>query len=112
ADAPRALTVESTLALFRDGLDVAAIAQARNLSPTTITGHLCTLLEAGEDITIDRLVPPDRYSIIAAALAQADTTALKPIKEVLGDAYTYDEIRLVQATERGHFHRKKLGDGA
>ena len=112
ADAPRTLTIEATLAYFRDGLDVAAIAQARNLSPTTITGHLCTLLEAGEDIAIDRLVPPDRYSIIAAALAQTDTTALKPIKEALGDAYTYDEIRLVQAAERGHFHPQKPRDDA
>jgi ATP-dependent DNA helicase RecQ len=112
ADAQRTLTIEATLALFRDGLDVAAIAQARNLSPTTIAGHLCTLLEAGEDIAIDRLVPADRYSTIAAALAQADTSALKPIKEALGDAYTYDEIRLVQAAERGHLHRKKPGDGA
>lgn len=110
ATATRIPTTEATLALFREGLDIATIAQARNLSPTTITGHLCTLLEAGEDIAIDRLVPADRYAAIAAAFSQADTSALKPVKELLGDAFTYDEIRLVQAAERGQFHLQKPRD--
>ncbi|HEX5415431.1 MAG TPA: DNA helicase RecQ, partial [Chloroflexota bacterium] len=53
-------TVQETVDLFNDGLDLAEIVQARRLSATTIEGHLADALEAGETLDLERLVPADR----------------------------------------------------
>ena len=47
-----------------------------------------------------RLVAPERYLTIAQALEDVGDDLLKPVREHLGDAYSYEEIRLVRAWER------------
>ena len=93
-------TRQQTLALYRQGLGVEEIAMERNLKPITILNHLTELAEAGEVIDIDRLVPPEHYAVIVDALYQIGDDLLKPVKEFLGDEYSYEEIRLVRATIR------------
>ena len=39
--------------------------------------------------------PPERFETIRAAFEQSGGTFLSPVKEILGDDYSYDEIRLV-----------------
>jgi len=93
-------TRQVTLDMYRAGLSIAEIARQRNLAITTIEGHLAELIEAGEEIDIDRLVPPDRFAVILDAFKRIGDGPLKPVKEFLGDAYSYGEIRIVRATLR------------
>jgi ATP-dependent DNA helicase RecQ len=100
--APRETTIptrEQTLALWRQGLSVAEIAQQRSFKPSTIEGHLADLLEAGEAIDIDTLVTPVQRRTIEQALQRLGDQSLKPLKEELGEEISYGMIRLVKATQ-------------
>ncbi len=89
-----------TLELYRQGLSIAEIASERNLTSGTVATHLAELIEAGEDVDIERLIPPERQKIIADAWQQVDGNALRPVRDLLGEEYSYDEIRLVRAIMR------------
>jgi ATP-dependent DNA helicase RecQ len=93
-------TRRQTLALYQQGLGVEEIAMERNLKPITIINHLTELAEAGEAIDLDKLVQPEHYEIIANALHQVGDDFLRPVKDFLGDDYSYEEIRLVRAAIR------------
>lgn len=93
-------TRQITLDMYREGLSIEEIAERRTLKASTIESHLAELLEAGEEIDIERLVPPSRYEVILNAFTQVGDGALKPIKEFLGDEYSYGEIRLVRSAMR------------
>ncbi len=86
--------------MFEQGLSVDEIAKRRNLTPGTILTHLTESLEAGEPLAIERLIAPERYEVIAEALRQIGDSLLRPVKDALGDDYSYDEIRLVRANMR------------
>ena len=94
------MTHQLTLGLYRQGLSIEEIASERNLKPSTIISHLSELAEAGEAIDLDRLVQPSHYKVIADALQQVGDDLLRPVKDFLGDEYSYEEIRLVRAAIR------------
>ncbi|HET8845587.1 MAG TPA: DNA helicase RecQ [Ktedonobacteraceae bacterium] len=98
--APAIPTHMQTLALYRQGLSVEQVAQQRGLAVNTIVGHLITQIELGEAIDVLTLVPSDRYQVILDALLEVGDEKLKPVKEFLGEAFSYEEIRLVRAVER------------
>lgn len=93
-------THQITLSMYKAGKSIAEIARERNLKISTVTTHLAELIEDGEEIDITPLILPGHYDTIVAALKQAGFAALKPAKELLGDEYSYDEIRLVRACLR------------
>jgi ATP-dependent DNA helicase RecQ len=97
---PGPSTRQQTLDLYRAGRSVEEIAQERNLKSSTIVNHLAELIDAGEDVDVDPLIQPGHYEVITAALQQVEGEALKPVKELLGDEYSYEEIRLVKALLR------------
>ena len=90
-------TKQMTLDLYKEGRSIEEIASERNLKPTTIVDHLAELLEEGEDINVEPLIQPDHYDKIINALHQVGDERLKPVKEFLGDDYSYEEIKLVRA---------------
>ncbi|HXZ05653.1 MAG TPA: RecQ family ATP-dependent DNA helicase, partial [Ktedonobacteraceae bacterium] len=94
------MTHQLTLSLYRQGLSIEEIASQRNLKSSTISSHLAELVEAGDAIDIDRLVKPGHYDVIVDALHQIGDDFLKPVKDFLGDEYSYEEIRLVRAALR------------
>src|ERR1700693_5230457 len=98
--ATRIGTRQQTLALYQQGLNVEDIATERNLKPITIINHLTELAEAGEAVDLDRLVQPEHYEVIVDALQQIGNDLLRPVKDFLGDEYSYEEIRLVRAAIR------------
>ncbi len=91
------VTHQRTLALYRQGLSVEEIARERNLKRSTIMDHLVELAEAGEAIDIDRLVRPDHYEVIVDALQRVGDDLLRPVKDYLGDEYSFEEIKLVRS---------------
>jgi ATP-dependent DNA helicase RecQ len=93
-------THQQTRELYEQGMSIKDIAEVRNLKPYTVIGHIIALAEGGEDIDIAPLVPADRYAVIAAALHAVGDDLLRPVKDYLGDEYSYEEIRLVRANKR------------
>ncbi|MEI8110017.1 MAG: DNA helicase RecQ [Chitinophagia bacterium] len=89
-------TKQLSLQLFREGLDVAAIAESRQLSEATIEQHLCHFLEIGE-ISIDKLVSESKQVLIRAIAEKVGKLRLKLIKEGLPDTISYAEIRFTLA---------------
>jgi ATP-dependent DNA helicase RecQ len=90
-------TKQTTLDLYKEGRSIEEIASERNLKPTTIVDHLAELLGEGEDINVEPLIRSDHYNTIIDALHQVGDERLKPVKELLGDDYSYEEIKLVRA---------------
>jgi ATP-dependent DNA helicase RecQ len=90
-------TARQTLDLFDRGLSIPEIARERALSDITIEGHLEDAMRGGADVDIDRLVDPARRQAIEAAIEQVGAELLKPIRDALGEEYTYAEIRFARA---------------
>ena len=93
-------TRQLTLELYKQGRSIKEIAEERNLNPRTIINHLAELIEAGETVDVEPLIQPGHYQIIVDALQQVGSELLKPVKEFLGDEYSYEEIQLVRAAMR------------
>ena len=91
-------TYRITLELFRDGRSIAEIAQERGLQPSTVENHLARFIATGE-VQLQELVALEKVETIRnAVLKFNDGGALSPVKEFLGDDYTYGEIRAVIAS--------------
>lgn len=86
-----------TLDLYQRGLDIAEIAIERKMRENTITEHLIKLMECGYELNLDRIVPLDRQDSIEQAIQSVGADRLNPIREKLGDSYSYEEIKLVRA---------------
>jgi ATP-dependent DNA helicase RecQ len=82
--------------LFKKGISIEEIAQQRKLSPVTVEGHLAHYVEFGE-IEVTRLVLPEKIKIIEEAILQHGIEKLAPLKEALGEGYSFGEIRAVIA---------------
>ncbi len=89
-----------TLQLYQQGLNIREIATQRNLRPTTIVRHLCDLIEKNQSVDINQLVPQEKQQKILQVLESLGDVALTPIKEYLGESYSFDEIRLVRGKWR------------
>ncbi|KKR91830.1 MAG: ATP-dependent DNA helicase, RecQ family [Parcubacteria group bacterium GW2011_GWC2_42_12] len=94
------LTQLETLELWNKGMGVEKIAAARELSAGTIIGHLCFLAEKGLGVGIDKLVKPERQKKIMVAVKKVGADRLTPIREALGEDYSWDEIKLTLAKMR------------
>ena len=89
-------THERTRQLWEQGLSVEEIADKRNLAKTTIVGHLDRLIDEGWEIDLrSQLPPPERYAEIRRAFRESGGMLMAPVKKLLGDAYGYDEIKMV-----------------
>jgi ATP-dependent DNA helicase RecQ len=93
-------TRQVTFDLFQAGHSIEEIADTRGLKSSTIINHLAELVEAGASLDIERIVSPERQQVIFDALQLVGDDMLKPVKEFLGDEYSYEEIRLVRAHVR------------
>jgi ATP-dependent DNA helicase RecQ len=91
-------TYRISLDLFRDGRSIAEIAEERGLQVSTVEGHLARFVSSGE-VQLHELVPLEKVETIRSAVLKfSDGGALSPIKEFLGEDYTYGEIRAVIAS--------------
>ncbi|MBG1242750.1 DNA helicase RecQ [Nostoc sp. NZL] len=89
-----------TLQLHQQGLNIAQIAKKRNLSPATVSNHLEKLIEKNQPVDLNQLVPLEHQQKIWQVLEVLGDISLTPIKEQLGESYTFDEIRLVRCKWR------------
>ena len=86
-----------TLNLIRAGLTIAEIARRRRIAEQTVITHLERLTNEGNAPDLTHLMPElPRYERIVQAFIEADSEYLKPVKDSLGDDYSYGELRLVR----------------
>ncbi|BAT51388.1 ATP-dependent DNA helicase RecQ [Nostoc sp. NIES-3756] len=85
-----------TLHLHQQGLSIVEIARKRKLSPATISTHLEKLIEKNQPVDLNLLVPLEHQQKIWQVLEVLGDIALTPIKEQLGEGYTFEQIRLVR----------------
>ena len=94
----RGSTYRETLDLYMRGLSISEVSQRRGLAEATVVSHLEHLIAAGETLPLERELPPtERVNRITEAFAQTESWILTPVKDLLGDDYSYDELRLVRA---------------
>jgi len=97
--APDRDTRRISFEMFQKGLAISRIAEERGMVESTIQGHLCFFIENGE-LAIDRLISPEKQKTIEAALVRKAGNALKEVKDLLGDAFSYGDIRMVMAHQK------------
>lgn len=96
-------TYHTSLEMFQSGRSVADIAKERGITENTVEGHLARFIASGE-VGLEQLVPDQKIEPIREAIIKfADTNALSPIKEFLGDEYRYGEIKAVIASMGGQY---------
>lgn len=89
-----------TLAMLREGLTIEEIARRRRLRPSTVSRHVLTLLDAGEDIDLSKLVPAAKADTIRKAMKSTHDFSLRGLKAVLPPHVSYEDIQLVLAMRR------------
>lgn len=90
-------TRRTSLDMFRSGMSVIEIAAERLLGVGTIEGHLAFYIPSGE-IVLEDIVTEEKAKAIRAVLrAQGwkKGESQRPIKDALGDEYSYGEIQAV-----------------
>ncbi|MEO6729579.1 MAG: DNA helicase RecQ [Ferruginibacter sp.] len=88
-------TKQISLQLFRAGKEINEIAAERELKRSTIEEHLSHYVFTGE-IGIDEIVSKDKQDVISKAIAEnKNSLAISPVKQKLGEAFSYGEITAV-----------------
>lgn len=88
-------TKNESLSFFRQGKSISEIAKLRGLSVNTVESHLAEMVYLG-NIQLTELVTTEKIEVIKSTFQKHGSERLAPIKEVLGDNYTYAEIKAVQ----------------
>lgn len=85
-----------SLQLFKEGNDINQIARLRGLAVSTIESHLVSFITTGE-VNIKEMVPENKLDVILQAVAELSPASrvTTPIKEKLGEGYSYTEIKAV-----------------
>ena len=83
-----------TFQLFKEGKPIEAIAAVRDIAISTVEGHLNFFIRSGE-LDIHELMPKQKVNFLLKEVQGLEGYAAAPIKEKLGDDYTYREIRAV-----------------
>jgi ATP-dependent DNA helicase RecQ len=90
-------TYQETKKLLLQKRSIEQIASTRGLSAATITAHIEKLVKSGEQIDLDYLRPPvEQFAQIAAAFQQSGGKALWPVRELLDEQISYEELRIAR----------------
>ena len=90
-------THEMTRQLLEEGLSLDEIASKRGVTKTTIVGHIERIDNNGVFVELSHLAPNgSRMVEIEKAFQECGNTLLSPVKELLGDEFDYEELRLAR----------------
>ena len=85
-------SAEQSYSLFIQGKNISEICSLRNLSYNTVFNHILSNADFSK-IDRKRIVSDQKFENIKKAWLEIGGDKLKPIKEFLGEDYTYQEIR-------------------
>ena len=92
-------TAFASFTLYKSGKTIEEIAAERGLAATTIEGHLSFYIYNGA-IDVSEMVSEEKKLKIQDVVESYGSEKLSPLKEVLGEDYTYGEIKAVIAWMR------------
>ena len=98
-ESPPSTTKQTSFDMFNNGLTIAGIAEERGLVKFTIETHLTFFVEKGT-LDINRLLSLEKQQAIEKELAVDHNNSLSEVKNVLGDDYSYGEIRMMLALQK------------
>ena len=87
-------SLRQTLALLKSGMKPSDIAGKRNLALSTIEGHMALLIKSG-DIDIHECMEASRVETIVTVVRELRPESMAPVRQKLGDGFSYGEIRAV-----------------
>lgn len=90
-------TFDQTLELFESGLSVAQIAAKRQLTTNTVYGHLEKLI-ATEKMEVEQVLNEEKLAFLRKTISPEGSPSLGAMKEQIGDAVSWDELRLYRAS--------------
>lgn len=91
---PIGTTRIESLRQYKEGKTIDEIAQLRNLARGTIESHLAESIGLGE-IDLEAVLNADRIAAILPVVQKLGHVSLTPIRQELGDDFTFTEIRMV-----------------
>jgi uncharacterized protein YpbB len=94
---PKKSTIEDTLELWKQNLSIYEIAKQRKLTPQTIYNHFTKLIQM-EIVQLSDILPEDKISELKAAFKDFKGESLGELKEIHGDKFSWDELRLYKAS--------------
>ena len=101
-------TVRETGELVSSGYSIEEAARERGIGQPTIFKHLEQLVQNGAKVDLGHLMPTsERTKTIETAFQKSGGLLMKPVKEFLGEGYSFDEIHLV----RIGLSQQKTADG-
>jgi len=90
-------TYEQTRTLVLEKLPIKEIAKRRGLTEDTILQHLEKLVADKKELDLEYLQPPKEcFEKIKMAFQQTGNRQLNPVLEILGEDFSYQELRLVR----------------
>ena len=88
-----------SLEMFLTGKQVGEIAAIRELHPNTIESHLISAV-AAQQLEMEKLMEPGKIRTIQQVLNEHPDARLGELKNILGDAISYNEIKTVMAGKK------------
>ncbi|HET9485893.1 MAG TPA: helix-turn-helix domain-containing protein, partial [Chryseosolibacter sp.] len=94
--AEKGSSLRETLSMLRSGMRPPEICEKRGLALSTIESHLAALIKSGE-IDIHEYMEEGKVGRIMEVIREINAASIQPVKEKLGDTFTYGEIRAVMS---------------
>ncbi len=90
-------TARRTWELWREGLDIAAIAERRGLSVPTITSHVAELVGAGEIDDVSAWIDEVTLARVRREAGGGPIGSIKALRERVGEDVSYDQLHIARA---------------
>ena len=90
-------TSQTTYELWVEKNSIEQIAEIRKLTVGTIMGHFIKLIQ-DKAVTINDIMPEDKLALLAKAFENYTEESLNPLKEQVGDSFSWDELKLYKAS--------------
>jgi len=107
---PAAKTIDTkaeSYKLYKEGKTISEIADARNLTVSTVEGHFTHYIKQGI-IALEEIISREKLILIEPLVRNHEGGSITPIKESLGEKVSFGDIRLVLAGIE--FERQKTSD--
>ena len=102
---------QKTKEMILKKIQIEKIAEVQELKEGTIINHIEKLIEGGEKIDINYLLPSrENLEIIKSAFKKIGTERLAPIYNYFDERYSYEEIRLVRAIIKSGNYSEEISE--
>lgn len=92
-------TENKTKELFDRGLTIEDVSRERGISKTTVENHICKIIQKG-CMDVRSFVTDDKIKLMKEYFVECRDPSLSAARDVLGEDYSYFELKAVLAALR------------